>query len=149
MAVFVINEWLWADSSGENGPEAQIETLKLLTKLAKSQHQIVVVEGSPFDQKAFQLCKSTKPMILQVIGREYMARVRLNLDRCVILKPQDMVALPAALASAVKADDHYLVQSLLSVHGSVLVTTDGDLREAVAREGWSCLSREEFLATYF
>lgn len=149
MAVFVINEWLWADSSGENGLQAQGEALKVITRLAASDHQIVVMEGSPFDQKPLKLCKSTNPMILQVIGRDYMAGVRLSSDRCRILKPQDTVALPADLASAIKTDDHYLVQSLLSVEGAILVTTDRYLREAVGKAGLNCLFREEFLARYF
>ncbi len=149
MAVFVINEWLWADSAGENGLQAQGDAFKIITRLAESDHQIVVVEGSPFDQKAWKLCKSTNPMILQAIARAYVAGVRQNSDRCRILKPEHTVALSVELARAVNADDHYLVKSLLSVDGAVLVTTDRDLREAVVTAGRSCLSREEFSAQIF
>lgn len=149
MAVFVINEWLWADSLGENGEQAQREALKVITSLATSDHQIVVVEGSPFDQKSWKLCKSTNPMILQIIGPAYVAGVRLNPDRCRILRPRDMADLPKGLASATKGDDHYLVQALLSIAGAILVTSDKDLCEAVSKAELSCLLREQFLAKYF
>ncbi len=149
MALFVINEWLWDDSSGKNGLQAQQEALNVITMLAVSDHQIVVVEGSQFDQKAWKLCKSTNPMIVQRIAGAYVANVRQNSDRCLILKPEAVVALPDELASATNPDDHYLLQAQLSVTGAVLVTTDNPLREAVGKTGLSCLSREEFLSTYF
>jgi len=149
VAVFVINEWLWDDSSGQNGLLAQKEAFNLITKLATSDHQIVVIEDSSFDQKAWKLCKSTNRMIVQRIAAAYVANVRLNSDRCLILKPESIVGLPDELASATKLDDHYLLRALLSVSGGVLVTTDRPLREAARKAGLSCLSREEFLATYF
>jgi len=149
MAIFVVNEWLWADLSGSNGLEAQGEAFSVIEKLSASDHRIVVIEGSPFDRKAWNLCKSTNPMIVQRIAGVYVANVRQNSDRCLILKPEAVVALPDGLASAIKPDDHYLVQAQLSVEGAVLITTDGPLREAVGRAGLNCLSREEFLSQYF
>ena len=133
MAVFVINEWLWADLSGSNGRQAQREAFSVIEKLPASDHLIVVVEGSWFDRKAWKLCKSTNPMIVQRIAGAYVANVRQNSDRCLIVKPETAVALPGELASATNIDDHYLVQAQLSVSGAVLVTTDEHLREAVGK----------------
>lgn len=149
MAIFVINEWLWADLSGSNGLLAQSEAFSVIEKISASHHQIVVTEGSPFDQKAWNLCKSTNPMIVQRIAGAYLKNVRQNSDRCKVLKLEAAVVLPDQLASATKPDDHYLVQAQLSVIGAILVTTDEPLREAVGKAGLSCLSREEFLNTYF
>ena len=149
MAVFVINEWLWADSSGENGQQAQGDALKVITRLAASDHQIVVVEGSRFDQKAWKLCKSTSPMIAQRLASAFVATVRQSSNRCRILKPQDTADLPETLASATNTDDHYLVRALVSVAGAILVTTDKNLCEAVRKAGLKCLSREEFMAQIF
>lgn len=149
MAVFVINEWLWADLSGSNGLQAQREAFSVIEKLPASDHRIVIIEGSSFDQKAWKLCKSTNPMIVQRIAGAYVTNVRQNSDRCLILKPEAAAALPDELASATKPGDHYLVQAQLSVIGAVLVTTDKPLREAVGKAGLSCSSREEFLSTYF
>lgn len=148
MAIFVINEWIWHDLSGENGPPAQTETLKALTRLAERRHRIVVVEGSPFDRKAWALCKKGDRLVVQAVVRDYIKSVRLDSDRCILLRREDMAALPAELASATKADDHYLVQSLFKVEGAVLVTTDSDLRSALVKAGRTCLTREEFLTAH-
>ena len=148
MGVFVINEWLWHDLSGENGTEAQTESLKAVIQFRNSKHRLVVAEGSSFDQKAWKLCKSHDMMIRQVVVRDYVLAVRWDLNRCVVLKPHNMAELPDDLAHSTKPDDHYLLRCLLSVEEAILVTTDGDLCEAVVRAQKPCLSREQFLAEY-
>lgn len=148
MAIFVINEWLWADLSGSNGLLAQREAFNVIDKLPASDHRIVVVKGSEFDRKAWALCKSANPVVQRMAGA-YVVNVRLNSDRCQILNPEALDALPNELASAIKPDDHYLVQAQRGVDGALLVTTDRDLCEAVRNVGLRFLSREEFLKIYF
>jgi hypothetical protein len=147
LALFVINEWLWADSSGANGKDAQQNTFEAIRKLATSDHQIVVIEGSPFDQKLWALCKSND-MVVRDLVKIFLLSIRLNLDRCLLLKPDASHALSDELLSAVKPDDRYLVSAQLSVPQSVLVTTDRPLQEAVMNAGLPCLSRDEFFAEY-
>ena len=149
MAVFVINEWLWADLSGSNGNEAQREAFGVIENLPSSDHRIVIIEGSKFDQKAWNLCGNTHPMTVQRIAGIYVSTVRVNADRCQILKPEAVVDIPQNLASATKPDDHYLIQALLTVQGAILVTTDNPLREVIGRAGLGCMTREEFLSSYF
>lgn len=148
MAIFVINEWLWHDLLGSNGLLNQRQAFAVIEKLPASDHRIVVIEGSSFDRKAWNLCKNTD-LIVQRIAGAYVRNVRQNSDRCQLLKPEAVVALPDELASAIKPDDQYLVQAQLSVSEAILVTTDDPLREAVGKAGLSCLSREVFLRTYF
>jgi predicted nucleic acid-binding protein len=88
-------------------------------------------------------------MAVQRIAGVYVANLRLNSDRSLILRPEDVPTLPNELASAVDPDDHYLVQAQLSTAGAILVTTDGDLCQAVNQAGLACITREEFLSTYF
>lgn len=146
MAVFVINEWLWADAVGDNGAEAQGEAYELITRLADSNHQIVVLEGSRFDQKGWGICRNTQSLVIQRLATQFVKNLRQNLDRCHLLKPDDILPLPTGLSSKVKSDDHYLVQCLIAVPGAILVTTDGDLCEVVVESGQACISRKEFLA---
>jgi hypothetical protein len=148
VATFVINEWLWADLSGSNDPQHQREAFNVIDKLPRAEHQIVVIEGSPFDQKAWNLCKSTNPMVVQRIAGAYVANLRQDSDRCLILRPEALSTIPQQLASSTKADDHYLIQAQLTVAGAILVTTDGDLCAAVMQAGLPCISREKFLSTY-
>lgn len=148
MAAFVINEWLWADSFGDNGTERQKEAFNVIVKLSTSGHQVVVIVGSRFDEKAWRLCKSPNTTVAE-IAKAYFGILRINSDRCLLLKSENVAALPDDLSQSIKDDDHYLVRAQLSVNGAILVTTDEPLRNVVKRAGLSCLSREEFLATYF
>lgn len=148
MALFVINEWLWADSSGGNGLGAQRQAFDCIAKLATSEHQIVVIEGSRFDQKMWDLCKSTNAIVIGLV-RVFRNNVRQNSDRCLLLNPEAVADLPNELASSINLDDHYLIRAQLTVTGAILVTTDTPLRETVTQAGLQCLSREKFLSQYF
>ena len=147
MAAFVINEWLWHDSLGDNGRDAQRQAFDIICRLANSDHRVVVIEGSRFDQKAWALCKS-KNAIVVLIGKTFVTNIRQISSRCILLKDDEVDALSTELGSSIKPADHYLVRAQLSVAGSLLVTNDGPLRNAVGNAGLPCLSREKFLATY-
>jgi hypothetical protein len=148
VATFIINEWLPEDSSGINGRKAQTEALTVITTLAASDHQIVVIEQSPFEQKFWNLCKVNNDVVIQGIARAYMKDLRWNLDRCIILKPQETAPIPETLAAATKPDDHYLLHAQVTVQGTILVTTDQDLCQAAKQANLSCMSRNEFLQAY-
>jgi len=148
VAVFVLNEWLWADSFGDNGAERQKEAFNVIVKLAASEHQIVVIVGSRFDEKAWKLCKSTNTNVAK-IAKAYFNVLRINSNRCLLLKSESVAELPEGLSESIKDDDHYLVRAQLSVNGAVLVTTDEPLRNVVMQAGLNCLSRDEFLLAHF
>jgi len=148
VATFVINEWLPEDSSGANGRTAQSEALTIITVLAESDHQIVVIERSAFEQKFWNVCKNNDDFVTRDIARIYMKDLRFNLTRCVILKPDQTAPIPEALAEATKTDDHYLLRAQLTVDGSILVTTDGDLCQAVRQANLPCLFRDEFIEDF-
>lgn len=148
MATFVINEWLPEDLSGTNGRQGQIDALNVITRLAASDHRIVIIEQSPFEQKFFQLCRNNTDQTIRGIARAYMMDLGYDLDRCVRLKLEETVDIPQALAEATNANDHYLLHAQLTVAGAILVTTDQSLREAVNQAGLPCISREDFFATY-
>lgn len=150
MATFVVNEWLWADLSGANQanrPTAQREAFKFIERFPSSQHQIVVTEGTAFDQKAWALCKHSNP-IVQRIAALFVTTIRQNSDRCRILHPASVNPLPDELAVNVKPDDRYLVEAQLSVPESTVVTTDKPLREILAKAGLASISREDFLQQF-
>ncbi len=144
MEVYVINEWFWADLRGQNGAQKQRETFEFLTRFAKSALQMLVVEGSSFDKKAWGLC-SSKAGVLTFIGKAFVTQIRVNLERCRMLKPDELPSLPESLVSAVKPGDHYLVRACRTTADAVLVTTDVPLSSAAAAHGITCISREEML----
>lgn len=144
MALFVINEWLWADSDGLNGPEAQRQVFDVINALASSDHQIVIVENSEFDRKAYALCRTGDDIVRQII-RIFMMTLRQDSNRCLVVKQEAAAVLPEELEGLVKLDDQYLVRAQLSAPGSTLVTTDRPLLQVVNGAGLPCLSREQFL----
>jgi hypothetical protein len=141
---FVVNEWLWSDAFGENEPGGQQRALGVITKLAQSEHRLVVLRGSPFDQKAWACCKASRIGTSQ-LATAFVRLIRQDLRRCLELDAAHTAQLTPELANSIKADDHYLVRSQLTVAGSILVTTDAPLREIVLAAGLPCLSRDEFL----
>lgn len=148
MTDYVINEWLWADLRGENGPAARLETFTLLQGFARSPHRLILVYDSPFDRKAWSLCSNKEDMITQLIGRAFVRLIRTNLDRCRVVYPDALAPLPDGLAGQLEPDDRYLAQACLTVEGSVLVTTDGDLIDILAGHGLACTSREGLIAAF-
>lgn len=144
MAIFVINEWFWADSSGQNGQAAQRQALDVIERLARSQDQIVVIVGSAFDRKAWACCNSPDACARRLAGA-FHSVIRVNSERCRLVSVEDAAVLPEEIASSINADDHYLVRAQLTIVGAVLVTTDAPLREIVQGAGLPCLSREDFI----
>ena len=149
MALLVINEWLPEDSSGINGQSNQRDALIVMSRLAVSEHQLVIVESSPFEQKFWNLCKNNVDIAVRGIVRAYLLGLRGNQDRCRILRPDELAVVPPALLSATKADDHYLLHAQQTVPEAIIVTTDIPLRAAVTDAGLACISREQFLSAYF
>jgi hypothetical protein len=148
VATFVINEWLPEDSSGVNGRRRQSDALTVITRIAASDHQIVIIERSPVDQKFWNLCKNNTDFVVRGIARAYVLELRFNLSRCITIRADAASPIPEALAAATKTDDHYLLSAQCSVPGAILVTSDEPLLAAVTEAGLPCLSRSEFLKTY-
>jgi hypothetical protein len=141
-------KWFWADASGDNGEGAQALALRLIERLSKSEHQVVVIEGSGFDRKAWALCKSNNAIAIEIV-RTYMGSVRQNSDRCRIFGDNDVALLRDPLVSQVKPDDHYLVRAQRAEPDSIVVTTDAPLIKILEEHSIPCLRREVFLKQYF
>ncbi len=148
MALFVINEWLWADISGVNGPRALSHAVSFIEAIPRSEHKLVILSGSCFDQKAWALCKN-QTNIGAHVAKIFVVDIRQNSDHVLIIHPESATNLPAELESKVKPDDQYLVRLLITVTGAILVTTDAPLREILNEFDLPSMSREQFLSEYF
>ncbi len=146
MADLILNEWVWADSLGENGIDRQKQTFRLLERLASGPDRIVVARDSSFHQKAWKLCApSSRP------GREIAKFFKLeflyNSRNCLILDEQSLPLFPSNLGG-VSPDDQYLVRAQTAVQGSVIVTTDTPLKAALDGHGIPCELRDAFVRRY-
>ena len=146
MADYVLNEWVWGDLRGENGVEKQGETFKLLCVMLEKADRLVVVKGSAFDKKAWDLC-GADDVLLRKMGAFYRGNFRFNSGACIELNQAGLGGLPDVLAD-VEARDRYLVQSLRAVAGSILISTDRYLLAVVNRNGMNCQHRDEFVPVY-
>jgi len=148
LAFFVINEWLWHDLAGENHALARIQATDMLSALAHSDHTIIIIPHSAFDDKAWGLCSSHDPTT-RWLGGIFVRLIRQNSARCMILGEAQILALDPQLARQVKQDDQYLLQACLSQPQATIVTTDKPLQKVLKRNNIPFLSREEFAGLMF
>lgn len=144
MADLVLNEWVWADLSRQNGLERQKDVLRLLLRLQASSDRIVVVKNSPFVHKLWRATKSTDP--IEVEGAKIFKGMVFDPALCLPLGESDLAAAPDRLAC--NADDLYLVRAQAAVPGSVVVSSDGDLIDAIRGTGHAAEHRDDWLPTY-
>ncbi len=148
MALYILNEWLWADIVGENGPPNRSEALALIERLQQSSDQIVIVQSSPFEAKSFGACKSQDLLTSRIAG-VFMKAIRQDLTHCRILGPDEIEPLPVEFRrDGVKPDDDYLVQAQRACSDATIVTTDRPLAAILGKHGVPWLFRDVFLKAY-
>jgi hypothetical protein len=144
---FVINEWIWADISGANGNKGRILAINFLEAFLNSPHQIVIVLGSAFDKKAWQLCNHQEDLVKR-IATLFVVQIR-QTARARRIDPNELKELSDVLSAQVKDDDQYLARVLITIPEAILVTTDTKLLTILSEQKFKVISREEFLRTYF
>ena len=146
MADYILNEWIWADATGENGSAQQAEAFRLLKVLSEGGDRIIVVKGSSFFHKGWKLCVATARPALE-IAKFFKMQFLFNSDRCLLLDESELPELPDALKQ-VKPDDQYLVRAHLKVGRAIVVTTDLPLKEILEEANIPCEIRSDFLRRY-
>lgn len=125
----VIDEWLFADLSGENEElgDRQLEALHFLGKLVKVRDKIVILEGSPFQIKMRRFMSQSRmddPLVKGIV--KFLSNAVLtNSDIILSLSNEDLKTVPKKLTKVIPLDDFYLFQEHLSVKNSFILTTDG------------------------
>lgn len=149
MKKFVLDEWLMSDLQGENGEEAQRDSLSVLLEVFHRCDQLIAVENSPFLLKFYTLAKeaSTGDPRRSVV-KFFKEAFLLNAEKLVRLWEHDLKDLPADLKSRIKKDDEYLVRAYFTANADLLVTTDNPLIEISKAHGINCKGRKEFIRDY-
>lgn len=145
MASIVIDEWLWADLSGDD-PDAQKEAFEFIQAIYDVCDQIVTVKGSKFNIKALILWKCTD-IKCREIAKYYSTHFWYNSAKSVNLEESSLESVPEHISKVTKEDDHYLIQAYLTAKASVIVTTDNPLIAAINND-IKCQHRDEFVASY-
>ena len=146
-----LNEWLFADVTGENSSANQLAALKFLEVFADTPDRIVWPRASPWENKFYQLSKNAdrSPMVRKAVIL-LLKRIRLDSMKAVIIDVPHCAALDPAVADGIPKEDHYLVQAALAARAEVLVSTDNKLLDAISRANLPLAGRhrDEFLAEY-
>jgi len=148
MANLVLDEWFWADLSGNNSPADQKEAFEFITVIFKKCDRIVRVKGSKFETKTFEFWKHSSDVMRRRMTRYYRDHFWSNPDKSLLLEESSLPPIPADIAKGIKEDDHYLVRAYLSAEADVIVTTDKPLIDALLKTNICCEHRKQYLSNY-
>ena len=145
--ILVLNEWIFHDLLGENGPEAREATSNFVKRLFGSTDKIVLPNEQRWKSKAYLLMTSPTPSLRQ-ISQLFHSLLR-DSNRCVVLNTEDIPTTPQGAYDWVPAEDVYLIEAFVESNADLLVTTDETLFDRVDEHGgYNCQMRDEFLSSY-
>ena len=145
--LIVLNEWVFHDLRGDNGPLRQSEAEDFLSALRVSTDRVVVPDESPWTDKAYQMMRLSDPR--RKLSSQAFFGLCVDINRALRVPTEGVEVIPEELLNQLPKEDAYLVSAYLSADADVLVTTDVPLYEALAdTELVTCRMRDDFLADY-
>ena len=146
--VLVINEWLFHDLQGENGPDKQIETYRFLRAFENSGDRLAFLKESQWAEKSWSLMGNNDVRI-KAISRLVQQLLR-DSNKCRVLQPEEAEsAAPDDAIAAAPDEDVYLIQTYYAADADLLITTDEGLYEAFeSRQDVEVIYRDAFLNDY-
>ena len=145
--ILVINEWIFHDLLGENGPEAYEATADFLKVLFQSDDWIVMPYEQRWRSKAYQLMNSAMPELRPL--SQLFHRLLRDSDRCIIVNLGDIPTASLDAHDWAPPEDIYLIEAYVAANADLLITTDETLNQAIAEHGqFVCQLRDEFLSAY-
>lgn len=148
MADLVLNEWLWSDLRRETSAEKHRQSLQLLLTIHQRPDRIIVVRDSPFAHKAWRLSAEAVDVEQREAIRLFKNVYLADSAKCLLLEPAALPQLPAEMTERCKDDDHYLVQAQEAMPGSIIITTDQPLMDALNACNRPCRHRDEWIGQY-
>jgi hypothetical protein len=144
----VLNEWVIHDLNGDNSKKRQKETLQFLRRIQEKSDHIVVLYGSVWARKAYQLMSESRPE-LREISKFLHRNFLLDPQKCNLVYPHDIPPIPGDVQAVLSSDDSYLIALCLLDPESIIVTTDEGLIEALSKfSSITVRLRHEFLKSY-
>ena len=145
--ILVINEWIFDDLNGTNGPDRFKETARFVLELNRSQDRVVMPTEQRWREKANRARSAANPMYREA-GRLFVD-LFWDSSRGIILNPDDIPQAPEGEYGWAPSEDVYLLEAYDASSADLLVTTDETLFERVVEDGqFTCQMRDEFLPSY-
>ena len=147
LRLLVINEWLFHDLQGDNGPRTQLESARFLEELKRRKDRLVVPTEGRWMEKAMGQMSHNDPR------RRTLSKLLQSVLNSQVFSEwhvlQGLSEVSNDLIAITPPEDLYLVQVYLSAEADLLVTTDQPLHDALSRRPEVEISfRDEFLAAY-
>jgi len=143
---YIIDEWLWSDLCGENGPDKQKEAFDFIQMLCKKCDKIIVAKGSPFEEKTFNFFEQANNDIFKKkIAKFYKNHIMFNSKKYQKVDISDVEDIPI---QGIKPDDMYLIKTYKKIENATIITTDNKLIEILKQNNIDCCDRDNFLKNY-
>lgn len=144
----ILNEWVIHDLCGENKQERQIETFQFLERIQRKCDYIVLLRGSPWMNKAYQFMQASDVQ-LRYYSMFLHGSFISNSAKCKIYNTDEIISIPRELKEFVPEADSYLIELHLTEPGSIIITTDIKLVEALHHiPNIAIKLRDEFIKEY-
>ena len=144
--IVVLNEWIFHDLQGDNGPERRRRTRAFMEAFESSSDRLVIPNEPRWLRKAYGLMRRQEPEG-KAVGK--LVRRMLSNPKLAVQVETDAAPIPEDLLRETPSEDIYLVEAYLSAGADTLVTTDEGLHGALADFAVvDCLLRDDFLAGY-
>lgn len=131
MTKYVLDEWIFHDMWGQNGPVRKRCALQAVHWLATSGHQIVVPRGSPWTAKVSPLY-GAQDQAVRLAGRLFFEVILVDSNITQFVETWEYESLECEIVAQTPIKDRYLVAAYLIGRADVLVTTDTRLKAALA-----------------
>jgi len=151
--IFILDEWILHDLSGDNGNEKRAEAETFLEKMVAICDRIAILLGGIWAGKMYQLMRSSD-VDTRRSSKLLFGKVILNSLKCDQIQVQelDLVQVPKGILQQVPRSDRYLLKLYYHCKADVLITTDmrhfGSLNSDNGLPNLNVKERDGFLPTY-
>jgi len=125
--LIIPDEWLIHDLIGENGENKQRETINFLEKVYIKCDKLVILSGSPFNNKVYKLLFKDSRVHVRKISKFFYLKFLINSEKCI--KLDSVKELPENIKDKVPEEDRYLFQIRETLQEGIIVTTDEGLQK--------------------
>lgn len=140
-----IDEWLF-HYLASNNEEEHLRAGDILNKIFERCDRIVLLKGSPMNEKINLLSKTNFPK-QRNITKNFFRRFAYNSEKLKLIENVDELSdeITKLLPKQEKDKDKYLIQTVLATADKVIVTTDRKLKESIHEKcGIRVMLVEEF-----
>lgn len=145
--IFIIDEWLLHDLSGDNGNEKRAEAENFLVKMVAICDRIAILLGGIWADKAYQLY-SRSDVDTRRLSKLLFSQVITKPLKCDPFRPEELAVVPDEILHRVPEPDRYLLKLYFHTRADALITTDERHFGSLEIPSLNVRNRDDFLSAY-